>query len=270
MPELPEVETQLIYLRRIGLGRVIERVTVLEPRIVKSPAATRGNCECAAGFAKALRGRIMVAARRRGKYLIVELDNATALILHFAMGGELLYFERRGDRPPYTRIDFKLAGGGHLAFTCPRNICRVMVVRDPNQIPHLGRMGPEPLEPEFTRRHLESVLKRSPRRQIKPLLMDQKNVAGIGNIYADEILYASRVRPRRPAGTLNRNETGRIFTAIRRVLRRALETAAEPDFPRDYLVSRWEEGAGCRRCGNPITRVTIAGRTAYFCSKCQF
>ncbi|HEU4390336.1 MAG TPA: DNA-formamidopyrimidine glycosylase family protein [Blastocatellia bacterium] len=269
MPELPEVETQLLYLRRTGLGRVIDKVTVLEPRIVKSPAPADADCGCAAGFAKALRGRKMVDAARRGKYLIVQLDNATSLILHFAMGGELVYHERPADRPLYTRIDFKLAGGGHLAFTCPRNICRVMVVRDINQIPHLGRMGPEPLGPEFTRRHLESVFKRSHRRQIKPLLMDQHNVAGIGNIYADEILFASRVRPRRLAGTLSRAECGRIFTAVRRVLGKALETASEPDFPRDYLVSRWERDAGCRRCKRPITRVTIAGRTAYYCPNCQ-
>jgi formamidopyrimidine-DNA glycosylase len=100
--------------------------------------------------------------------------------------------------------------------------------------------------------------------------MDQKNIAGIGNIYADEILFAARVRPKRLAGTLAVIESGRIFTATRRVLGKALRTAAEPDFPREYLVSRWERGAGCPRCRKRITRITVAGRTAYFCAKCQF
>ena len=261
MPELPEVETRLLYFRRTALGQCIERVIITAPNMIKSPTAR--------AFARGLKGRCFVEATRRGKYLIITLDDGRALILHFGMGGDLNYYERQNQRPVYTRIEFILKNGRRLAFTCPRKICRVMLVHDPDHIPALQAMGPEPLGSTFSFAFFERLIEERPRRQIKPLLMDQKMIAGVGNIYADEILFEARVRPDRLASSLSDHEMRDIHRHTRRVLRRALRTAGDEEFPSDFLVSREGRGALCSVCGHPIEKKTIGGRTAHFCSHCQ-
>jgi formamidopyrimidine-DNA glycosylase len=185
------------------------------------------------------------------------------------MGGDLSYYKLSGERPDYTRIEFLLANGWRLAFTCPRKICRVMLVDEASQIPALREMGPEPLGSAFSLAFLKRLIEERPRRQIKPLLMDQRMIAGVGNIYADEILFGAHVRPDRIASTLTEEEIKRIHRETRRVLRSSIRTAAEEEFPPDFLVSRDARGAECRICGHAIERKRIAGRTAHFCVQCQ-
>jgi formamidopyrimidine-DNA glycosylase len=261
MPELPEVETRLLYFRRTVLGQCVERVSITAPNMIKHPGAR--------AFARGIRGRCFVEAFRRGKYLIVTLDNGRALILHFGMGGDLSYYKLPKDRPEYTRIEFMLTNGWRLAFTCPRKICRVLLVDDVSQVPALNEMGPEPLGAAFSFAFLERLIEERPRRQIKPLLMDQRMIAGVGNIYADEILFEARVRPDRLASTLSVEERKRIHRETRRVLRRSIRTAGEEEFPPDFLVSRNARGATCKVCSQSIEKKTIGGRTSYFCSHCQ-
>jgi len=261
MPELPEVEHQLRYFRRAAIGQTINRVSVSAPNIIKRPGAR--------AFAAGLIGRTFMTAQRRGKYLLIGLDNGRTLVLHFGMGGELQMYRSRDARPPYTRIEFLLESGSRLAFTCPRKICRVALVDRPDMIPALRDMGPEPLGRSLSFAYLEHIVENSPKRLIKPLLMDQRRVAGIGNIYADEILFDARVRPDRNACSLTSSELRAIHQATRRVLKRALTTASDPDFPDDFLVSRSWRGATCRLCGEPIHRKRIGGRTAHYCSRCQ-
>jgi len=261
MPELPEVETRLQYFQRTVLGQRVERVILTAPNMIKDPGPR--------AFVKGMRGRQFVGASRRGKYLIVALDDGGALILHFGMGGDLYYYKSAKERPDYTRIEFLLTNGCRLAFTCPRKICRVMLVDDPTQIPALKQMGPEPLGSAFRLAFLQRLIEERPRRQIKPLLMDQKMIAGVGNIYADEILFEAKVRPDRLAVSLDQEEIKRIHRETRRVLRRSLRTASDEEFPSDFLVSRSARGALCKVCGYPIEKKTIGGRTAYFCPNCQ-
>lgn len=229
--------------------------------MIKNPTAR--------AFAHRLRGRCFVDAYRRGKYLIVTLDDGRALILHFGMGGDLVYYDQPRQRPDYTRMEFLLTNGRRLAFTCPRKICRVMLVDDTTHIPALKKMGPEPLGSTFSLAFLERLIEERPRRQIKPLLMDQKMIAGVGNIYADEILFEARVRPDRIAANLSEKEIKEIHRHTRRVLRRALRTAGDEEFPSDFLVSRDARGAVCKVCGNSIEKKTVGGRTAHFCPSCQ-
>jgi len=144
-----------------------------------------------------------------------------------------------------------------------------MLVDDPAQVPALSDMGPEPLGGFFRLAFLARMLEEHPNRKIKPLLMDQRIIAGVGNIYADEILFEAKVRPDRSASSITEDEAKRIHRETRRVLRRSLRTAAEPDFPADFLVSRNARGAVCKVCGRAIKKQTIAGRTAYFCPSCQ-
>ena len=261
MPELPEVESRLHYFRRTALGQCVERVIITAPNMIKSPSAR--------AFARGLRGRCFVEAFRRGKYLIVALDDGRVLILHFGMGGNLSYYEHPKQRPDYTRIEFVLRNGRRLAFTCPRKICRVMLVADTTHIPALREMGPEPLGSAFSLAFLERLIEERPRRRIKPLLMDQRMIAGVGNIYADEILFEAHVRPDRLASSLHDDDIKSIHRHTRRVLRRAMRTAADEEFPSDFLVSRDSRGAVCKVCGEAIEKKTIGGRTAHFCSQCQ-
>ena len=251
----------MLYFQRTALGQCVERAIVTAPNMIKSPTAR--------AFARGLRGRRFVEAFRRGKYLIILLDDGRALILHFGMGGDLLYYRQPKERPDYTRIEFILTNGSRLAFTCPRKICRVMLVDDAAQIPALRDMGPEPLGSTFSLAFLERLIEERPRRQIKPLLMDQKMIAGVGNIYADEILFEARVRPDRLASSLTELEIKSIHRHTRRVLRRALRTAGDEEFPSDFLVSRDARGGRCKICGKPIEKKTIGGRTAHFCARCQ-
>ncbi|HKP85219.1 MAG TPA: DNA-formamidopyrimidine glycosylase [Blastocatellia bacterium] len=261
MPELPEVENRLLYFRRAALGERVEHVVVTAPGMIKSHAQR--------AFARLLVGRSFVAARRRGKYLIVALDDGRSLILHFGMGGDLAFYNPPEDKPPYTRIEFIFESGARLAFTCPRKICRVLLVDSPSDVPALREMGPEPEGREFSLAYLGRVIEESPSRQIKPLLMDQKKIAGVGNIYADEILFEAKVRPDRRAHSLAEEEIKRIHRETRRVLKRAIETGGDENFPSDFLVSRSNAGARCKTCGHPIEKKKIAGRTAYFCPQCQ-
>ena len=261
MPELPEVETQLRYFRKTTLGSCVERVIVTAPNIIRHPGAR--------AFSRGLRGRCFIEAFRRGKYLVVALDDGRALILHFGMGGDLHYYRSTTERPDYTRIEFILANGWRLAFTCPRKICRVFLVDDVSRVPALKEMGPEPLGNAFSLAFFERLIDERPRRQIKPLLMDQRMIAGIGNIYADEILFEAKVRPDRIASTLSEEEIKRIHRETRRVLRRSIRTAGEEEFPADFLVSRDARGAACKICGQGIEKKRIGGRTSYFCSHCQ-
>jgi formamidopyrimidine-DNA glycosylase len=261
MPELPEVETRLIYFKERALRQRIERVRVTATNMIKSPAAR--------SFARSLRGRRFDDAFRRGKYLIIALDDRRFLALHFGMGGDLVLHLSDRDLPDFTRIDFHLSGGKRLAFTCPRKICRVFLVGDLSDIPALRRMGPEPLGPQFTLSYLEEVISESPRRQIKPLLLDQNRVAGVGNIYADEILFGARIRPDRRASSLTIDEIKLLRRETRRVLRQAIKAGGDENFPSEFLVSRSASEKGCLRCSSSIRRRRIGGRTAYFCEHCQ-
>jgi formamidopyrimidine-DNA glycosylase len=261
MPELPEVENRLLYLQGTAIGRTIDRVEVSESRIIKC---------CSSGvFKRRLKGRSLVSATRRGKYLVVSLDDGRILLLHFTMGGDLKYYRDPADKPRYSRLEFVFDNGYRLAFTCPRNICRVMVVDSMSEIPGLRNMGPEPLGDEFTIDRLRQILSASPNLRIKALLLDQNKIAGIGNIYADEILFGARIRPTRAAGGLDGTETRRLYNSIRKILGEAIATGGEEDFPAAYLISRQSRGAGCPRCGHEIEKITVGGRTTRYCPICQ-
>lgn len=262
MPELPEVESQLNYLRGTALGRSIRSISVFESRIIKNSSA--------ASFKRALTGRRISGASRRGKYLIVEMDGGgRILILHFMMGGDLQYYKNPKHRPRFTRIEFVLDNGFRLAFTCPRNICRVMSVKSPSDVPGLRDMGPEPLCTAFTPSVFKKIIESGGGGAIKALLMDQTRIAGIGNIYADQILFEAGTRPTRKTPSLDGEEISRIYRSIRRVLKKALPTASEEALPIHYIYSRDFRGLGCPTCGNSFEKAKVGGRTTRYCATCQ-
>ena len=211
MPELPEVETIARELRRDLVGKRIVDVEVRWERTVATPAA--------AELKPALVGRQIMGADRRGKYLLFPLSGEQTLIIHLRMTGQLHVVGPQATSDKHTHLVVTLDSGRRLFFRDRRKFGRVYVVKDPSVI--LGELGPEPLNPDLTPSQLASRLagRKAP---IKSLLLDQRLVAGIGNIYADEILFAAGVDPRRAGGDLHMNEIARIHTVTRQVLAQAI------------------------------------------------
>ncbi len=264
MPELPEVENIKRGLEATILGKKIVEVDILDPYMLTIPPQE---------FREQLKGREVKGVRRRGKYIIWELDDDKELIIHLRMTGQL-----RLDEGEYLRLIFHL-DGMKLHFCDLRRMGEMHIVprgRYEN-IEGLATMGPEPLSENFTLSYLRDVLRKKGGK-IKAVLMDQAVVAGIGNIYANEILFEAGIHPERSPKSLATEEIEAIYNAIIGILKEALEAGGETFSnyvniygevgayqPRVYK----REGEKCIRCGETIISQTIGGRGSYFCPNCQ-
>jgi formamidopyrimidine-DNA glycosylase len=269
VPELPEVETLRRGLAAGIVGRRITAVTVRERRL-RRPVALN--------LAAALTGRRIVDVGRRAKYLLIDLDGETTWLVHLGMSGTLVVVA--GDAPlvRHTHVVATLDDGRTLRFHDPRRFGLMRVGRA-ETLDELRLLGVEPLDPSFSAAFLHRTARRQ-RRAMKSLLMDQRVVAGLGNIYVNEILFEAGVRPGRRTSRLTRAEAERTVAATVRVLAEAI--ALRGSSISDYRDERGEPGAfqhtfrvyeragePCRRCGSPIRRRIIIGRSSYFCSVCQ-
>jgi formamidopyrimidine-DNA glycosylase len=271
VPELPEVETIRRDLLPLLRGRAFTGVWVAPdaPRLVQAPSP--------ADFARLLPGRRIEDLSRRGKYLVFHLSGGLYLVVHLRMTGALLH--RRAESAPdrYVRAVLSLDDGGELRFSDLRKFGAMWLVADLSLV--LGRLGPEPLDGSLTPSLLRELTARR-RAPIKSVLLDQRAMAGLGNIYADEALFAAGLHPQRPASSLSRSEVERLHGAIGRVLRAALRDRGA-SFS-DYVDASGREGRHqfrvqvfrrtgqpCYVCGREIARMKIAGRSSHFCSKCQ-
>ncbi len=277
MPELPEVETVRRGLEARVVGRRIVQVDVGRERTVRrtSPQA----------LVAGLTGARLVAAGRHGKYLVSPLDTGRSLMIHLRMSGRLLLAPIGAARPPHTHVAMALDSGDELRFVDPRTFGEV-VVFDPehvaDQIPELARLGVDPLSGDLDRAMVRQLMI-SRRRQLKALLLDQHVIAGIGNIYADEILHAARLRPDRLSSSLTPREITRLHTAIHTVLAAAVDGGGSTLRDSQYVDLMGEGGsyqlehrvydrAGqrCLTCGRAvIVRVVTNGRSTAFCPRCQ-
>ena len=274
MPELPEVETIRRDLLSHVVGRTITgvRVAVGASRVVRDVPVT--------AFARRIAGRRIDDLARRGKYLLFRLDGKSApvyLAVHLRMTGSLLY-RRSGDPPDaYVRAVITLDDGSELRYADLRKLGQMWVVDSPEEA--VGALGPEPLDAAFTAAKLRESLahRRAP---VKAVLLDQRAIAGLGNIYADEALFAARIHPRRLANTLTDAEVRRLHRAMRRVLNDAL-TNRGSSF-RDYVDAAGREGTHhlqvkvfrrtgqpCYVCRTEIARIKVGGRSTHFCPRCQ-
>jgi formamidopyrimidine-DNA glycosylase len=272
MPELPEVEAIARTIEPLIAGRKILATRLPHPIVARNSAR---DIEGPRSLARA-RGRKVIAVHRRGKYLLVELDRGW-LAFHFRLSGQFVWY-RRSRRPEH--VDFELDfGNGTLGFVDERHLGRVRRLNQPEDLPGIARMGIDPLSRDFTAQRLGGVLRDS-RRPVKLVLMDQENIAGLGNIWAAESLWQARIDPRRRANTLNGVETRHLARSVARVLRRALESCLDP--APDIRNPEWwfengdkmarvygREGRRCPRCGAAVRRVEQGGRSTYFCPGCQ-
>jgi formamidopyrimidine-DNA glycosylase len=274
MPELPEVQTVVDELGHRLTGRQFaDGATFLWSRTAGYPDA--------AVFGTRLSGRTVVKMRRRAKYIIAELDNGELFVTHLRMTGNL-HFARPGDPDHrYLRARLPLVDGGELRFADMRKFGRLYLgtLQEISAVTAIGRLGPEPLETDFTVDVLRESLTRR-RGAVKAALLDQSVVSGLGNIYVDEALFRARIDPRRAAGSLSERDLQALHAGIGAALRQALANGGTSF--RDYLSvagARGENepnlqvfrhhGEPCPRCGDPLQRIVVAGRGTHFCPRCQ-
>lgn len=259
MPELPEVETIVRELRKTSIGAQIEKLQVIDPRISLPE--------------KKIIGKRISGVERRGKYIVVNLSPHGSLIFHLRMSGKLLRVCPPGEGK-YSRLVLHL-DTGVLRFVNPRRLGTVEFSDD--GFPH--DLGIDPLSPQFTERRLGKILKGS-RVPIKVFLMDQKRIAGLGNIYSAEALWRAGIDPRRPANTVTRDEVRALHQGITSVLQDAIDhmgttfsdyrdVNGEKGRFQDSLAVYGKQGEPCPRCGTLIMRIKQAGRSTYFCPGCQ-
>ena len=271
MPELPEVETVVRGLRDDVVGRRFTSAEVTWLRQIEPFSAE--------DFSARLSGQRVENLRRRAKYIVFELSE-DFLLVHLKMTGRLYVAEKDDPRfadDRWVRTVIGLDDGRDLRFSDLRKFGRMQLVADELEI--TGRLGPEPLEDDFTLDVLKERLK-GRTRTIKPLLLDQTFVAGVGNIYADEALWISKVDPRRKADTLKSKEITLLHGAIREVLFKGIEREGasvnwyrKPDgetgSQQNYFKVYGQEGEPCARCGSPISKIKLAQRGTHFCANCQ-
>jgi formamidopyrimidine-DNA glycosylase len=271
MPELPEVETVRRDLERDVRGRAIKRVEVLNPGSVTGPAP--------GAFAAALRGTAVTGTGRRGKYLLLRLGTGQTLVIHLKMTGVLLRQLSTDPLPRAARIIFHFASGGRLVFADQRKFGFMRLVDDPDALPAMRKIGPEPLEDSFTAGIFTEIIKKR-KGPIRAVLLDQTAVAGLGNIYTLEALHRAGISPKRKACGLKQKEIARLHRAIRTVLREAIAArGSSVDTYRDGRGKRgWfqvkhrvydREGMKCLKCKTLIVKEQFRGRGTYWCPACQ-
>ncbi|NCP86470.1 MAG: DNA-formamidopyrimidine glycosylase [Anaerolineae bacterium CG_4_9_14_3_um_filter_57_17] len=265
MPELPEVETIARILRPELIGRRIVAAQVYWPRTLAAPATP-------AEFGRALSGETIESVSRRAKYLLLLFKRGN-LLIHLRMSGDLRFLAAREAPGKHDRLTLTLDNGRILAFNDPRKFGRIWFLND--AAPVLGRLGPEPLEDNFSAEWLYAALQ-ARHRQLKPLLLDQTFLAGLGNIYTDEALHLAGLHPARISATISTQEAVRLHQAIRAALTAGIDNnGASIDWVyrggsfQNHFRVYGRTGQPCPVCGAPIQRIVIGQRGTHFCPACQ-
>jgi formamidopyrimidine-DNA glycosylase len=264
MPELPEVETIVRGLREPLIGRTFTGVTITWPNSIKTPVSE---------LESRLPGQRIKAITRRGKYLQFHLSGGDTLLIHLKMSGDLLVEPEDEPAHPHVRTIFSLDNKHQLRFKDTRKFGRVYLVDDPDKV--VGKLGPEPLTDDFTKEAFQRLFQRRQGR-LKPLLLNQEVVAGVGNIYANESCFIAGIDPRRQAHTLSAEELERLYHAIRQALNSgivhkgaSLDAVYRGGEFQNYFQVHDRAGEPCPNCGTEIQRIVVGGRATFFCPECQ-
>jgi formamidopyrimidine-DNA glycosylase len=274
MPELPEVEHVVRALRRsVGGRRILAAEIKLSRLLVGSSPAS---------FKRKLRGARIDGVNRRGKYILIELDNQQVLVVHLRMTGKFLCIGADQPLPPYPHVVFYLDDDRRLVFCDMRQFgrMRLLPAKKLSALPQIEALAPEPLTDDFSLTYFLETLSKS-RRSLKQLLLDQRRILGLGNIYASEALFLARISPLKPADSLSKKRALRLHQAIREILQEAIDAGSTlridlTDGNGSYFGTterfwRVYERAGepCVNCGAHIRRLVQGGRSTYYCPRCQ-
>lgn len=274
MPELPEVETIRRGLIAKVKGKKIAQFEVRLERMLQNGKLDE--------FKKVTEGATIDDIKRRAKVLVFNLSSGLSLLIHLKMSGQLIYSSPSTPLEKYTHVIFHFSDGNQLRFNDFRQFGYVKLVKGTalEEIAELHDFGPEPLDEKFTLEVFKSLLAKKPRAKIKPLLMDQAFIAGIGNLYADEILWLAQVKPTRVVNALKDDEKIRIFEGIKKILLEAIshrgssvdayiDVDGKQGGHEPYLKAYRQNGKPCPRCGAIIERIKLGGRGTHFCPSCQ-
>jgi formamidopyrimidine-DNA glycosylase len=259
MPELPEVETFKRYLDSTSLHQRINNVEVRDAYVLKRVSARE--------LARRLKGRRFENSHRHGKHLFVRAGDELWLRLHFGMTGSLEYFKRDEAAPKSARVIFCFSDKRRLAFDDQRKFGEIDLIKDVDEFLQRRCIGPDALD--VGRSEFQTIF-RMHRSAVKAILLNQQLIAGIGNLYADEILFRARIHPATDAARLSDKDLRGLFRATRYVLEKAI--ALKTDFnrlPKSWLLTHRGKAGKCPRCGRALKSATIGGRTSWFCAHCQ-
>lgn len=259
MPELPDVAMYKDYIDKHARKKKIARVDVKPNKVVKGVTKEE--------LTKALTGRQIMSTRRRGKWLGLELDDGGWMFWHFGMTGAPKYYEDEGDAPKYARLVLHFAKNGTLAYAALRQLGEIRLADDFDAFVASRALGPDALDVGLAN-FRELIEGRSG--ILKSVLMNQEVLAGVGNVYADEILFQLGLHPETRVNDLSEKQIKDLHAAMKRVFQMALKKKAKVrDLPASYLLrSRSKDGA-CPKCGAPFKQMKVGGRTTYYCAACQ-
>ena len=261
LPELPEVEAFRKYFNHTSLHQKIRSVEIKSPGMVKE---TNPNV-----IQAKLKNKEFISTSRHGKYLFAKTGNDNYLVFHFGMTGDLKYFKSIEELPKYTRLLISFTNSYYLAFDDQRKFGTIRLISDPEKFTEKKNLGPDPLTKNFKETAFLKIFKKKTG-TIKAALMNQKNIAGIGNIYSDEILFHSGIHPNTALKKLNEKKLKNIFSDMRKILKKVIAANAElKNIPSSFLLNHRKSGEKCPKCGGKIKRKKITGRLSYFCAKHQ-
>ena len=274
MPELPEVEHVVRALRRAVLGRRVLAAEIRLPQLLAGSSPT--------SLKRRLKGARINAINRRGKYILIELDNHDVLLVHLRMTGKFQYISTDMPLPPYAHVVFYLDDDRRLVFCDMRQFgrMRLLSAKALPALPQIETLAPEPLTDDFTLTYFLETLSKS-RRSLKQLLLDQTRILGLGNIYASEALFLARISPLKEAHRLSKQRAVKLHQAIRDILQEAIDAGSTlridlTDANGSYFGTSerfWRvyerEGEPCVNCRAKIRRLVQGGRSTYFCPRCQ-
>jgi len=278
MPELPEVETIRRDLNRKVKDKEIKFVTVNTPKIVKEPPISE--------FCTQIEGKVFKNINRRGKYLVIELDSGKKLVIHLGMTGLLIYPFNEDSKKiinvKHNHLVFTFIDGTKLIFNDVRKFGKIYLVSNLNKIEGMAKLGLDPLDDCFKEEIFVQILNKKKKSKIKSFLMSQEFIAGLGNIYVNEVLYRANIHPLRKISSLHKEEIGNLYQQIKLVLNKAIKSGGSTVADEAYLNTDGEKGKfaeklqvyarkgePCIKCGHSIDVVRIEGRSSFICPQCQ-
>jgi len=259
MPELPEVEAFGKYLDRTSRDKIIESVEIKSPELIQN-----GDAD---DLKEKLEGNKFEYTKRYGKYTCTHLDNDFWLILHYGMTGRLKYFKNPNEAPSYDRFLINFEDKSHLAFDDPRKFGKINLTSSMEDFIKDKKLGPDALEIDF--KTFKGIFEKR-RGAIKSALMDQHILAGVGNIYSDEILFQSCIHPKMPANKLDETQMGQIFKVMKSVLKTSIDKRTKDEkLPDSFIIPHRKKNGKCPNSDIKLKTVKISSRTAYYCPECQ-
>lgn len=257
MPELPDVEMFRNHFDQTSLNEVVAEVDIIDDYILKMKKDK---------FRDIIRGKTFQASRRHGKYLFIELNEGN-LMLHFGMSGNLQHFQKKGEKPKYSKIIFQFESGNFLSVISVRKLGKVKIITDIDEYVQNKKLGPDALRIKEENFLNQMNDKRS---YLKTALMDQETICGIGNIYSDEILFQAKVYPKKKINKLSNSDLANLHGHTHNVLEIAVKRLTDnKELPKHFLIPHREKGERCPQCKGGIQRFEISGRHGYYCPNCQ-